>query len=76
MMTFCCLPTLTALKVDGQAQAAVTYDALSLLSFLKRDFLPMNMLCERAEMFEDRIFNRSKQVFDYFGMPLDPGDAS
>jgi hypothetical protein len=75
-MAICCLPALTALKVDGQAQAAITYDPRSLLSFLKRDFLPMNMLCERAEMFEDRIFNRSEQVFEYFGLPFDPGAAS
>ena len=75
MMTICCLPALTALQVDGHAQAAVTYDPLSLVSFLKKDFLPMNMLCERAEVFEDRILGRTKQLFDYFGLPFDPGAA-
>ena len=30
-----------------------------LLPFLARDFGPMNSLCERAEMFQDRIYGRT-----------------
>jgi hypothetical protein len=41
------------------------------LNFLKRDFLPMNLMCERAEMFERYIFERTKAVFQYFGLPFD-----
>jgi hypothetical protein len=59
------------IKVEGQTQAAVTYDPLILIGFLKQDFLPLNMMCERAEMFEDRILSRSKQVFEYFGLPFE-----
>ena len=29
----------------------------------------MNRVCERAEMFEDRIEQRTKAVFEYFGLP-------
>ena len=59
------------MQVDGQAQVAVTCDPLDLLNFLKGDFMPMNLMCERAEMFEERIYDRSKAVFEYFGLPFD-----
>jgi hypothetical protein len=51
-MTKCCLPSHNTMQVDGQTQVAVTCDPLELVNFLKRDFLPMNLMCERAEMFE------------------------
>jgi hypothetical protein len=70
-MVMCCLPSITAMKVDGQPNVAVTYAPLDLLSFLKRDFLPMNALCERGEMFERLIYERSERVFEYFGLPFD-----
>jgi hypothetical protein len=34
----------------------------------------MNLMCERAKIFEERIFDRTKAVFEYFGLPFD-GDA-
>jgi hypothetical protein len=67
-MVMCCLPSLTAMKVDGQSNVAVTYDPLDLLSFLQRDFVYMNAICERGEMFESLIYDRSKRVFEYFGL--------
>jgi hypothetical protein len=70
-MTMCCLPDLNTMQVDGQVQVAVTCEPLDLLNFLKRDFLPMNLMCERARMFEDRIFNRTKALFEYYGLPFD-----
>lgn len=72
-MTTCCLPSLTAMKVDGKPNVAVTYAPLDLLNFLKRDFIPMNLMCERAEMFEDRSYDRTKAVFESFGLPFDGG---
>jgi hypothetical protein len=72
-MTLCCLPEVATMQVDGQTQVAVTYDPLAILSFLKQDFPPMNLMCDRAEMFEDRIFDRTKVVFEYFGVPFDVG---
>jgi hypothetical protein len=68
-MVMCCLPSLTALKVEGKPTVAVTCDPLYLLDFLKRDFVAMNLVCERADMFEDRIEQRTKAVFEYFGLP-------
>jgi len=70
-MVFCCLPSLTAMNVDGREYVAITYDPLDILNFLKQDFVPMNAICERAEMFEERVYGRSKQVFEYFGFPFD-----
>jgi hypothetical protein len=71
IMILCCLPSLTAIKVKGNPVVAVNYDRLELLKFLKRDFLPMNVICERAGMFEDRIYHRTKAVFKYFDLPFD-----
>jgi hypothetical protein len=59
------------MQVDGQIQVAVTCDPLDLLTLLKRDFLPMNLMCERAGMFEDRICDRTKLVLEFFGLPFD-----
>jgi hypothetical protein len=44
--------------VDGQPTVSVQYDPLELLHFMGRDFAPMNLMCERAGMFEDRIEQR------------------
>jgi hypothetical protein len=70
-MTMCCLPDVSTMQVDGQTKMAVTCDPLDLLHFIKRDFPPMNLLCERAEMAERGIYDRSKAVFEYFGLPFD-----
>ena len=72
-MTMCCLPDINVMQKVGEIQVAVTCEPLDLLNFLKQDFLPMNLMCERAGMFEERIFDRTKTVFEYFGMPFEPG---
>ena len=51
-MVMCCLPSINTMQVDGRTQVAVTCDPLDVLKLLKRDFLPMNVMCEQAEMFE------------------------
>ena len=71
VMTMCCLPSLDVMKVEGQTQVLIRCDPLDLLKFLNRDFLPMNLMCERAGMFEDRVFDRTKALFEYFGLPFD-----
>ena len=69
-MVLCCLPSIAALKVDGRPNVAVEYDRLELLQFLSKDFGPMNVMCERAEMCEQRICDRTKLVFEYFDLPF------
>jgi len=76
-MVFCCLPSLTSLNVDGQDEVAITCDPLEILNFVTKDLGPMNALCERAEVFKERIERRTLAVFKYFGLPLDapiPGE--
>src|ERR1017187_3319266 len=70
-MVMCCLPDVSTLQVDGKTKVAVTFDLLGVLNFIKHDFMPMNLMCDRAEMFERGIFGRSKAVFEYFGLPFD-----
>jgi len=71
----CCLASLEEMKVDAAAQVAITYDRVELLDFLKRDFVSMNEMCQRAEMFEERVFDRTQQVFEYFGLPFQTSQA-
>ena len=33
----------------------------------------MNRMRERAELFEEQIYNRTKAVFEYFRLPFDGG---
>ena len=70
-MVMCCMPSTTTMQVDGQIPVKVTCDPLDLLNFLKHDFMPMNLMCERAEMFERGIYDRTKAVFAYFNLPFD-----
>jgi hypothetical protein len=70
-MVACCLSSVNTMQVDGKTRMAVTFDTMAILNFLRRDFVPMNLMCERAEMFEERIYDRSKAVFEHFGLPFD-----
>ena len=70
-MIMCCMDSIVSLKVDGQPQVGVEHDRLELLHFLSGDFGPMNLICDRGQMFERLIYDRSKAVFEYFGLPFD-----
>ena len=70
-MVTCCMDSLASIKVDGQPQVGVECNPVELLRFLSGDFTPMNLICERGQMFERLIYDRSKAVFDYFGLPFD-----
>lgn len=71
MMVLCCLPSITAVKVDGQPNVKVEYDRLELLQFLRHDFMAMNTICERGQMFDVQAYERTKLVFQYFDLPFD-----
>jgi len=71
MMVLCCLPSIAALKVDRATKVTVEFDRPELLEFLRGNFGPMNTMCERAGMFEQRIYERTKAIFEYFGLPFD-----
>ena len=61
--------TLSAVKVAGRADCRVTFDPIELIRFFGADFLPMNLLFERAGLGEIGIYLRSKAVFEYFDLP-------
>jgi len=69
MMTMCCLPTVTAIQVDGSPNVRVDYDPTELLRFLARDFVPMNAMCDRGGMREPDIEARTRSLFEYFNLP-------
>jgi hypothetical protein len=64
------MPSINAMQVDGAPEVRVTCDPLDLLNFIKRDFMPMNLMCERAQMFERHIIDRPKAVFECFALPF------
>jgi hypothetical protein len=71
MMVLSCLPSIAAVKVDPQPKVTVEYDRLELLIFLRANFVPMNVMCERGGMFEQLIYERTKAIFAYFNLPFD-----
>ena len=70
MMMFCQVESFAALKVDGVEAVKVEADPLQVLQCLQADLRPMNEMCERAGMFENRIRHRTAAVFGYFGLPF------
>lgn len=66
----CCLHTLGTVKRDGQPDIAMHFNRTELLDFLKKDIVQMNGLCERAQMSECLIDERTLRLFEYFGFPL------
>ena len=68
-MAMCCLPSITALKMEGKPRVAVACHPLYLLDLLTQDFVAMNRVCKLADMFGDRIEQRTGAVSEYFGLP-------
>jgi hypothetical protein len=75
-MVACCLPTLAAAQLDGQPTVLVEFQPQELLEFLRRDFVPMNAMCERGQMFEHLIFDRTRRIFEFFNLPFEPGPSA
>ena len=65
------MTSITALKADDRPQVQVEFEPTELLQFLARDLEHMNGMCERGGMFERLIYDLSKAVFQYFGLPYD-----
>ena len=71
MMTLCLLPNLSGYKRLGEPKAAVEYDPADLLRFIMKNWVPLNMMMERAGMSEMDIYNRSRDVFLHYKLPYD-----
>lgn len=67
LMVFCCLNNVTTLKVEGRANYVTEFSPRDLVRFVADDFIPMNEMCERANMTDREVYDRSKAVFEYFG---------
>jgi hypothetical protein len=72
-MVFSCLDRITAIKDDDAPERVVTNpdDKLEFVGFLAQNLGTMNIICERAKMFESLVYDRSKAVFEYFGLPYE-----
>ncbi len=71
VMVLCCLPSMSAVKVDSRSEVTVEYDQSELLEFLRVDFRPMNALCKRGGTFERLTYERTKAIFGYFALTVD-----
>ena len=54
-----------------QPQAPVQYDAMNLIRFIQKNFVPLNLLMECAGMSEMDIYNRTRDVFLHYKVPHD-----
>ena len=70
-MVTCCLDDLVVIKIDNQPQVAVQPVQLELIQFMSRELGKMNKMCARGKMFERLVYDRSKILFEYFGLPFD-----
>ncbi len=71
MMTLCLLPNLSGFKRVGEPKAAVEYDPMDLIRFIRKNFVPLNAMMERAGLSEMDIYNRTRDVFLHFKLPYD-----
>jgi hypothetical protein len=69
-MILCCLPSLTSVARQGRPQVGVQVDPLELQRFIAAAFGPMNLMCERARLSKRAIYERTKDVMEYFGFPF------
>ncbi len=71
MMTMCLLPNISGFTRIGQPKAAAQYDPMDLIRFVQKNFVPLNLMMERAGMSEMDIYNRTRDVFLHFKLPYD-----
>ncbi len=69
MMTLCCLPSIAALSVDQQSKVVVEYDRQELLEFLRENLILMSAMCQRGDVLEKSVHERTRAIFTYFGLP-------
>jgi hypothetical protein len=65
MMTLCLMPNISGFKCFGEC------DPMDLIQFIQKNFVPLNLMMERAGMSEMDIYNRTRDIFIYFKLPYD-----
>lgn len=72
VMAWSCIDRLGDFRSDDKPGMVVTEPGKEeFVSFLAENLDTMNMICKRASMFDKFVYNRSKAVFEYFGLPYD-----
>ena len=67
-----CLNNIVAIQTDAAPERVHTrFNTEEFAGFLARNLGTMNVICERARMFDRFIYDRSKAVFEYFGLPYE-----
>jgi hypothetical protein len=70
LMTLCRLASVASVKTDGSDQVRVNYDVTELLRIFPVDLFAMNLVCERARLSEQEIFEQTQAIFEYWGLPF------
>jgi len=70
-MVLSCLNQLITVQTDSAPERQMTlYDKPEFMNFLVQNLGAMNVVCERAKMLDALVYDRSKAVFEYFGLPF------
>jgi len=71
-MVYCCLENLVAVQKEKDRENIVTHPPkMEFVQFVAANLGTMNTICERAKLFDRFIYDRSKAVFEYFGLPYE-----
>jgi hypothetical protein len=54
-----------------EPNAAVEYDPMDLIHLVQKNFVPLNLMMERAGMSEMDIYERTRDVFLHYKLPYD-----
>lgn len=65
-----CLQSVEIVEADQHNPPRLRYSPRELGEFVFAALPAMNEMCERSEMSELQIYERSKEVFAYFGIPF------
>lgn len=65
---YCNIDDLTDLKVKGESKVMVAPNQAQMIQFISGGFGAMNQVCQRAEMFDSLVEQRSKAIMNYFGL--------
>lgn len=69
-MTLCSIERLSGTKRDGTPLANAATDRLDVLRPVAAGFAPMNLIFERAVASEMAIYERTRDIMAYYGLPF------
>jgi hypothetical protein len=71
-MTFSCLSSVAAVQVEGQSNAALTYDRRQLDAFLHAELPYFEEMCQRVGLWHRAAARRVDAIFAYFQLRFRP----